>query len=144
MPQGGRRTDTDRTVPPDNVEIVRRMLGFFHRGDAESALSCFSPDVVADVSRRADGRVGIGRGELSRIIGEWLGTFEEWEEEVTEVHDLGDRVIVVAIQRGRGKGSGAQVESDYATIYGIGNGEIVSMTLYPDVSEGRRAAGLRD
>lgn len=128
----------------DNIELIRRMLAFFHRGDAESALSCFSRDVVADVSRRADGRIGIGRGELARIIGEWLGTFEEWTEEVTEIHDLGGRVIVVAIQRGRGKGSGAEVASDYATIYGIGNGEIVSMTLYPNVAEGRRAAGLKD
>lgn len=120
------------------------MLAFFHHGDAESALSCFSRDVVADASRRPDGRIGIGRGQLSRIIGEWLGAFEEWAEEISETRDLGDRVIVVAIQRGRGRGSGAAVAAEYATIYGIANGEIVSMTLYPDVGEGRRAAGLQN
>ena len=65
-------------VARENIEIVRRMLSFFHHGDAESALACFSRDVVADVSRRPDGRIGIGRTELAQIIGEWLGTFEKW------------------------------------------------------------------
>lgn len=120
------------------------MLAFFHQGDAESALGCFSRDVVADVSRRPDGRIGIGRSELARIIGEWLGTFEEWTEEIIEIRDLGDRVIVVATQRGRGKGSGAEVATEYAAIYGLRHGEIASMTLYPDPAEGLRAAGLQE
>jgi ketosteroid isomerase-like protein len=131
-------------VARENIEIVRRMLAFFHHGDAESALACFSRDVVADVSRRPDGRIGIGRTELAQIIGEWLGTFEEWTEEITDIRDLGHQVIVVATQRGRGKGSGAEVATEYATIYGLRQGEIVSMTLYPDPAEGLRAAGLQD
>ena len=100
--------------------------------------------MVADVSRRPDGRIGIGRTELAQVIGEWLGTFEEWTEEITEIRDLGQQVIVVATQRGRGKGSGAEVATAYATIYGLRQGEIASMTLYPDPAEGRRAAGLQD
>ena len=52
-------------------------------------------------------------------------------------------MIVGATQRGRGKGSGAEVATEYATIYGLRQGEIVSMTLYPDPAEGRRAAGLQ-
>jgi ketosteroid isomerase-like protein len=131
-------------VARENIEIVRRMLASFHHGDVESALACFSRDVVADVSRRPDGRIGIGRTELAQIIGEWLGTFEEWTEEITDIRDLGQQVIVVATQRGRGKGSGAEVATEYATIYGLRQGEIVSMTLYPDPAEGRRAAGLQD
>ena len=126
----------------ENVDIVRRMLACFHQGDAAGALACFSRDVVVDASRRPDGRTGVGRSDLAAIIGQWLGAFEAWSEEIHQIHDLDDRVIVVATQRGRGKRSGVEVATEYATIYRVRGGEIAALTLYPDPAEGLRAAGL--
>jgi ketosteroid isomerase-like protein len=128
----------------ENVEIVERMLALFHAGDAEGALACFSPDVAADASRRPDGRTGRGREELSRIIGEWMATWEDWTEVIHEIRDLGDRVIVAATQQGRGKGSGVEIAQHYATIYEFRGGEIASMTLYPTADEALEAAGLSE
>jgi ketosteroid isomerase-like protein len=53
---------------------------------------------------------------------------------IEECRDLGDEVLVLATQRGRGKGSGVEVEARYAMLYGIRDGEIVSFTLYPDAA----------
>jgi ketosteroid isomerase-like protein len=127
----------------ENVEVVRRMYEAFHGGDAEGALAHFDPDVTVDASSRVDGEVGHGHQDLTRIISSWLGAFEEWREELEEIRDLGDRVFVVATQRGRGKGSALDVETRYAVLYGVEGGRITRMTLYLDPAEALEAVGLR-
>ena len=123
----------------ENVKLVERMLDLFHRGDVQGVLACYSPDVVVDASRRPDGATGRGLDDLARIIGEWVGAFDEWTEEIHEVRDLGDEVLVRATQRGRGKGSGVPVEAVYATVFGVREEKIVSFTLYPDADDALRA-----
>ena len=119
----------------ENVELVERMLDLFHRGDVEGVFACYSPDVVVDASRRPDGATGRGHKDLGRIVGEWVGAFDEWTEEIHEIRDLGDEVLVLATQRGRGKGSGVPVEARYVTVFAVRDGKIVSFTLYPDTAE---------
>ncbi len=129
----------------ENVEIVRRMLESFHAGDAQAALAFFSSDVVTDTSRsgRPDARNGRGREALAEIIGEWMAAWETWDEVVHEVRDLDDdRVMVDATQRGRGKGSGVEISTHYATIYELRRGEIASMSLFLNPAAALEAAGL--
>ncbi len=120
------------------------MYEAFHRGDADGASACFDPEVVVDASRRVDGGIGHGREELSKIIGRWVGTFDEWREEIEEMRDLGSQVYVVATQRGRGKGSGVEVETRYALLYEVQGDRITSMTMYPQPTEALHAAGLSE
>ena len=119
----------------ENVELVERMLELFHRGDVDGVFACYAPDVIVDASRRPDRATGRGLEDLARIIGEWVGAFDEWSEEIHEITDLGDEVLVIATQRGRGKGSGVPVEARYATVFGVRDDRIVSFTLYPDPDE---------
>jgi ketosteroid isomerase-like protein len=128
----------------ENVEIVRRMYEAFHAADTVSALACFDPDVVVDFSRRPDGRVGHGREYLNQIITSWLGAWEEWHEEIDEIRDLGNQVYVLATQRGRGKGSGVEVEQSYAVLCEVDGNSITNMTYYPKAAEALEAAGLRE
>ena len=70
----------------ENVEIVRRMYDAFHSGDADGALAHFDPDVVVDASRaRPDGGKGQGREQLNAIVTAWMGTWDEWREEIAEM-----------------------------------------------------------
>ena len=125
-----------------NVEIVRRMLDAFHRGDAEGSLACFDDEIVFDASRRVDGGIAHGHRELSRSLAEWLGAWEEWREEIDDIRDLGDdRVYMAATQRGRGKGSGLEIENRYALIYEIEGDKITRMTLYTDPADAVEDAG---
>lgn len=124
------------------MEVVRRMYEAFHAGDAEGALSHFDPEVVVDASRRVDGGIGHGREALNRIISSWVGTFTDWREEIEEIRDLDDRVFVVSTQRGRGKGSGIEVENRYGLIYEVHDGQITGMTVYTDLAEALEAAGI--
>jgi len=129
----------------ENVEIVRRMYEAFHGGDAEGALSYFDPNVLVDTSSaRPDGVIGKGREHLSATIGGWVGTWEEWREEIEEMRDLGNRVLVLSVQRGRGKGSRVEVEARYAILYDLRGDKIVSLRMYMDPAEALEVAGLRE
>jgi ketosteroid isomerase-like protein len=125
------------------VEIVRRMYDAFHGGDAQRALSCFHPEVVVDARTRMDSGIVHGREELGRIIGQWVGTFDEWREEIDEIRNLGSQVFVVATQRGRGKGSGIEVETRYALLYEVRGGQITRMTMFREPAQALAAAGVQ-
>jgi ketosteroid isomerase-like protein len=128
----------------ENVELVKRMLALFHAGDAEGALACFSEDVVTEMPGRPDVTGGRGREALGRLIGSWVGAWEDWKEEVEEVRDLGDRVMVISTQRGRGKDTGIEVAYQYAALYEVRDAEISGMGLYSAPAEALKAAGLSE
>jgi ketosteroid isomerase-like protein len=124
----------------ENVEIVRRMYDAYHAGDAETALAYFDSDVVIDASHRVDGRVGHGREEMVAIVGEWMGAWDEWREEVTEIRDIADQVLVFSTQRGRGKGSGVDWDNRFGMLYEIHDRKISRWTIYDDPDAALEAA----
>ena len=126
----------------ENVEIVRRMYDAFHGRDVEGALGHFHPDVEVDASKaRPD--IGIGRGheDVNALVASWIGAWDHWREEIEEIRDLGSRVLVLSVQRGRGKGSGAEVEARYAVLYELDGGRITSLRMYRNAAEALEAAG---
>ena len=134
--------DNAGAMSQENVEIVRRMYEAFYGGNAAGALAYFDPEVVIDVSRRLEGGIGHGRDELNKMISEWVGTFDEWREEIAEILDRGSQVYVLAVQHGRGKGSGVEVEERYALIYEVKGDKIARMTMYGEPAEALEAVGL--
>ncbi|MDQ3728462.1 MAG: nuclear transport factor 2 family protein [Actinomycetota bacterium] len=127
----------------ENIEVVRRMYDAFHAGKGD-ALSYFDPNVVIDASHRVDGRVGRGHEELVEILGEWMGTWDKWREEVEEIRDAGDQVLVISTQHGRGKGSGIEWKNRFWMLYEIQDDKISRWTVYDDPNEALVAAGLRE
>jgi ketosteroid isomerase-like protein len=129
----------------ENVEIVREMYAAFHGSDADKAISYFSPAVLVDASKaRPDFPVGRGREHVIRLVASWIAAWEGWREEIQEMRDLETRVLVLSVQRGRGKESGAEVETPYAVLYGVEDGEITSLRMYGNAAEALEAAGLSD
>jgi ketosteroid isomerase-like protein len=128
----------------ENVEIVRRMYEAFHAGDIGGALAFFDPGVIFDASIRVDGGVGHGREELAAMAADWVGGWERWRETIEDMHDFGDQVCVVTTQRGRGKGSGIELEDRYVTLYEIEGDRINKLTLYKTTADALAAAGLSE
>jgi ketosteroid isomerase-like protein len=128
----------------ENVEVVRRMYEAFHKGDAESALAYFHPEVVVDASVRVDAGIGHGRDELNAIVSRWVGAWDDWREEIEELRDLGDRVLVLSTQYGKGRGSGVDVEARYALLYELQAEQITRLTMYDDPAKALEAAGLSE
>ena len=95
-----------------------------------------------DASHRVDGRLGHGHREMVSILTEWLGAWDDWREEIEEVRDIGDRVLVTTTQWGRGKGGGVEWENRFAMLYEMKKGMITRWTIYDDLPEALKAAGL--
>jgi ketosteroid isomerase-like protein len=128
-----------------NVEIVRRMYAAFHSGNVEQALGHFDPDVLVDASKaRPDVAVGKGREHVNAVVTSWMAAWEEWGEEIEEMRDFGSRVLVVSVQRGRGKGTGAEVEARYGLLYELRGDKIISMRMFGEPAEAREAAEVRE
>ena len=131
-------------MPEENVEVVRRMYQASHGGNAEDALAFYDPNVVVDASVRMDGGIGRGRDELAQIVSGWTDAFDAWSDDIEEMRDLGDTVLVVSTQRGIAKRSGVEVHARYALLYEVRRETITRLTMFADVAEALKAAGLSE
>ena len=128
----------------ENVEIVRRMYEAYLAGDTDQALTCFHPNVVADFRVRGDTGVRQGREALNELIATWVDAWDDYSDRVDEIRDLGESVLVIATQSGRGKGSGLELTNQYAQLYELEDGQITSLTLYESPAKALEAAGLSE
>jgi ketosteroid isomerase-like protein len=125
----------------ENVGLIQRMYAAFHRGDFDSALTYFDPDVEVDASMRVDEGISHGRDAVNAMVARWVGAWDEWREEIEEMRDLGGQVLVVSTQHGRARGSGIEVETRYAVLYDVDGDRITRMALYGKPEDALEAAG---
>jgi uncharacterized protein len=129
----------------ENVEIVRRMNERFAAGDRESWREVIDPDVVWDMSRSPmPGAAQVYRGHegVVRFFRDWLGTWEDYAFEERELIDAGDSVVVVFHERGRGKGSGIETESDFVGVWDLREGRVVRFRAFESKDDALAAVGL--
>jgi ketosteroid isomerase-like protein len=82
-----------------------------------------------------------GVREMIRDLNEAFG---EFRIEISEVRDLGDRLVAIGYIRARGKGSGAETETPFALVTEIKNGKTPSVRGYLDPKDALEAVGLRE
>jgi ketosteroid isomerase-like protein len=125
----------------ENVEIVRASIHALQQGDAATALSFFSEEVVFEPLM-----AGPYRGHAG-VVEQWSVFIEEFDgywfrgEELT---DAGDKVVLFWRHGGTGKASGIPVENEGATVFSVRDGQISHARVYADRSEAFQAAGLRE
>jgi ketosteroid isomerase-like protein len=83
----------------ENVEIVRANIDAFNRGDYEAALAVLDQDVewhvpdVAALDAPASGMVR-GRERVAEVFARWLGAWDPFSFEVTEILGHGEQVFL--------------------------------------------------
>ena len=70
--------------------------------------------------------------------------WEEFRMIVDEYRDLGDRVLTLGRLEGRGRGSGAAVDTPQGGVADIRDGKVSCVRSYLDHGEALRAAGLTE
>jgi ketosteroid isomerase-like protein len=77
-------------------------------------------------------------------VADWLGEFEDESTEVEELVDAGPgRVVGVVRDRGRGKGSGVEVESRFFHLWIVRDGRVASFVEFTTRDEALEAAAGR-
>jgi ketosteroid isomerase-like protein len=127
----------------ENVEIVRRAWEFeaFGRDYRAEALTVYDPDVV--VTPLEEGP-SYGLDAYLEYFERWFAAWEMLEQAAEEYIDAGDRVVVRGYFRGRGRGSGVEVDSRFYEIYTLRDGKIVRVDEFAERSEALEAAGLSE
>ena len=77
-------------------------------------------------------------------IEHWKGAWEELEVTAEEFIDAGDRVLVTLHHRGRGRGSGIEVDARFYELDAVSAGKVVRVDEYAERSEALEAAGLSE
>jgi ketosteroid isomerase-like protein len=130
----------------ENVEIVRRTIDAFNRGDLNGTLENCAPDAVWDWSNSHGFDAGVYRGhdEIRTFAQRFLETFDEVRFELGDPVEVEDGPLIVenvAYVRGR---DGIEAQARSAWLITIRDGELISLTLYQTKQEALEAAGLRE
>lgn len=133
----------------ENVELVRRSFEIFNRGGVDAVFSAgvWSPEIVWDATATGIPGFGIycGREEVRSFFeDEWFRAFpvDEWEVEVDEVIDRGDRVITICRQRGHGAASGVATQRGFVQVATIRDRQFIRIENYLDRAAALEAARL--
>ena len=127
----------------ENVDVIRRIYAAWYEGSpAGSGLLdpqiewVNPPEAVEPGTRR-----GVEAfGAAARSVDD---TFEDARVDIDEMLDAGDRVVVLATLRGRGRGSGADVERRQGYVWTLREGKAIRFEWFNSPDEAMRAAGVR-
>jgi ketosteroid isomerase-like protein len=132
----------------ENVEASKRALDAGNRRDMESFLEALAPKVEwhPGLAALLEGEATVyrGREEVRELFQGYWEAFADLRFEVSEIRDLGDRILAVGQMRGRGAESGVEIESPWAYLIQVRNGKATQVRTYLDPKEALEAAGLSE
>jgi ketosteroid isomerase-like protein len=126
----------------ENVEIVRRVYEGWARGDFSGG-EAFHPEVEFEMVDWPHPARSRGVEEMRRTWQASLNAWDDFRAKPDEFADYGDNVLVLNSIRARGKGSGAEVSAQTATVWTLVAGKVVRLALYWDKVLAREAAARR-
>jgi hypothetical protein len=133
-------------VSRENVEVVRRAIDAFNRGELEAlaeVVDFYDPEIeYHEDPGFLEAGVYRGPGALAAHWRQFLDAFEDYRFEIEELLDAGDDVVVLTHQLGRGKGSGIEVDMRNAWVFTLRDGKLARIRPYADRAEALAAAGL--
>ena len=122
----------------ENVEIVRRFLIV---EDVDEALTYADPGIVWNPIEELPTE---GHGAVRASLARWKAEWHDYEVMPEEYVDRGDRVVVTVLLRGRGRGSGVEIDARFYDVYTVRDGKIVRMDQFTERSQAFEAVGLAE
>jgi len=106
----------------NDVEVVRRLNSLFEQLDVGSLR-----DVVEDT---AEGQSFKGLEQWMDLWRVWLAAWESYSLEARDYETRGEHVLVEVVHRGRGRGSGLDVELPQTQLWQIRDGRAIRCRIY--------------
>lgn len=130
----------------ENVEVYERAVAAYNRRDIDAFLEAFDPEVewhsLAQVMFGGEESVHRGHQGIREGVREMDEVLAELQVGYSEIHDLGERIVVVGRVSGRGRASGAETESPINWVVEFRNSKVIRMRDYIDRAEALEAARL--
>jgi ketosteroid isomerase-like protein len=131
----------------ENVEIIREVFALFNDRGVRAATDAFghllSPDfALEEAADLPDPEPHTGRDAFIANLAKVEESFDELRMEPLEIVDLGEQIIVVVSMRGKGRGSSAPVQMNFAQLWTMHDGKATSLRDFPTKAEALNAAGL--
>jgi ketosteroid isomerase-like protein len=134
----------------ENVEICKRAFEILGRLDpaagVEAVLEYADPEIVFEsaIVSGAEGNAYRGHEGLRAWAADSEAAFDKLRTTAEEFRDLDDRVLMLGRVFGRGRESGAVVESQIAFLSTLRGGRIVHSKGFLDWNQALEAAGLSE
>jgi ketosteroid isomerase-like protein len=128
--------DTEPAMSEENVEVVRRFL----LAGVEEAMAYADSDIVWNPAEESAGQ---GHDAVRASLARWKGEWDDYELLPEEFEHMGDRVLAIVRLRGRGRGSGVEIDARFYDVFTLRHGKIVRMDQFTVQSEALAAVGLR-
>ncbi len=108
-----------------DAEILREMYDAFNRGAYEESTAMLHPDAILHQwGEVPDSDTYAGRDEFVRGLSRWLAGFEPgFQYGVEQITDAGHRVVAQIVLRGRGRGSGLDLEQTVFQTWTVRDGK---------------------
>jgi ketosteroid isomerase-like protein len=130
----------EESTTPDLVDLTHRSFELGTRRDFDALVGLWHPDYVWDLSPMGLG-VYEGRAAIRAFFEDWLASYDEFEAELEEIHELGNGVVLAVVsQNARPVGSSGHVHFRYAAVGVWDAGLVVLTTNYFDIDAARAAA----
>ncbi len=130
----------------ENVELVKRSVEAFNRGDIDAFLKDMADDAELDLSRARGPYRGVHRGrEGAREL--FADFWEAWASITplsTEYIEVGDKVVLAARMRFHGRDGVEVGGGGMGAVYTLCDGKIVRYQLFQSKADALEAAGLSD
>ena len=122
-------------MPEAAIDTIRRFYDAWLSGDDKRVYATFDDDIELHPDPEA---TWVGVGEVYRgpdgvrtYMRAVYEAFEDYRPEVEKLIDLDDRVLTLAIEHGKGRGSGASVQAHRtAHLWTLKDGKAVRLDLY--------------
>jgi uncharacterized protein len=130
----------------ENVEIVRRSLDAFNRGDVEATLADVHPEVEGIDDPRVPGGRTLGRSKTE--VKRYFKSLSRYWESVRLVPerfvDLGDDVLILGRMTARTRRGGPEIQRQLDQLITLRDGKIIRNRIFSTRDEALEVAGLRE
>jgi ketosteroid isomerase-like protein len=128
------------------IELAKRALVAWNRGDLDTVISKASEDLEWDLTRSdipGESKLHRGPDAYLRFARRWREALGPTQVELEEAKELPDgRLFALIKQSGTGTRSGVDVDIHYVQIYTFASDKIARVEVFTDQRKGRAAAGL--
>jgi ketosteroid isomerase-like protein len=115
-----------------NAELLHPVYEQWSRGNWRPSFDIYDPHMEWGWSSEFLDLGGVheDRRDPNPRLRRWLSGWDYWRAEAEEYLELGDYIVVLARYRGKGRGSGVEIEQEGAHVFRLRDGKVIRLEIF--------------